>query len=71
MKAIHITKSFDEGLQIVKDVSMLQGISASLRDKGDITTADMLDSIVIDFNVSLVRNICNNVNSIASSIEDS
>lgn len=71
MANIHITQSFDEGLQIIKDVAKLRGISASLRDKGDEATADILDSIVIDFNVSLVRNICNNVNSIASSIEDS
>ena len=71
MANIHITQSFDEGLQIIKDVATLRGISASLRDKGDEATADILDSIVIDFNLSLVRNICNNVNSIASSIEDS
>ena len=50
MKAINITKSFDEGLQIVKDVSILQGISASLQDKGDEATADILVDIVNDFN---------------------
>lgn len=71
MANIHITQSFDEGLQIIKDVSKLRAISATLRDKGEEATADMLDSIVIDFSVSLVRKICNNVNSIASSIEDS
>ena len=71
MKAIHITKSFDEGLQVVKDVSMLQGISASLRDKGDITTADMICDIVNDFNEMFVGCICNNVRLVTSSIEDS
>lgn len=73
MANINITQcfDFDEGLQIIKDVATLRGISASLRDKGDEATADILDSIVIDFNASLVRNICNNVNLIANSIEDS
>ena len=71
MANIHITQSFDEGLQIIKDVWMLRGISATLRDKGDENTADMLDSIIIDFNTSFVRNICNSVQLATSSIEDS
>lgn len=71
MKAINITKSFDEGLQIVKDVSILQGISASLQDKGDEATADILVDIVNDFNEMFVGCICNNIRLVTSSIEDS
>ena len=71
MANIHITQSFDEGLQIIKDVGMLRGISATLRDKGDENTADMLDSIIIDFKMSFVKNICNDVYSATSSVEDS
>lgn len=71
MANIHITKSFDEGLQIVKDVSILQGISATLRDKGDKTIAEMLDDIVNDFNEMFVGCICTNVYLATNSIEDS